>query len=68
MSNQATTTIQIEHQPSEARLQELGVKRWPIWSKEVSVFPWTALPTSWYKMYNQIQYLRWWVTTRIKTY
>ncbi|MEA5534506.1 AMP-binding protein [Crocosphaera sp. XPORK-15E] len=27
-----------------------------------------ALPTSWYKMYNQIQYLRWWVTTRIKTY
>ncbi|MEA5512261.1 hypothetical protein VB715_21040 [Crocosphaera sp. UHCC 0190] len=27
-----------------------------------------ALPTSWYKMYNQLQYLRWWVTTRIKTY
>ncbi|MEA5510488.1 cupin domain-containing protein [Crocosphaera sp. UHCC 0190] len=41
MSNQATTAIKIEHQPSEARLEELGVKGWPTWSKEVSIFPWT---------------------------
>ncbi|MEA5537255.1 hypothetical protein [Crocosphaera sp. XPORK-15E] len=27
-----------------------------------------ALPISWCKMYNKLQYLRWWVTTRIKTY
>ncbi|GBF84742.1 cupin domain-containing protein [Aphanothece sacrum] len=41
MTNQSITMIKIEHQPSEARLQELGVKTWPIWSKEVSQFPWT---------------------------
>ncbi len=41
MSNAATGTINIEHQPSENRLQELGVKTWPTWSKEVSTFPWT---------------------------
>jgi uncharacterized cupin superfamily protein len=41
MTNQSTTTIKIEHQPSETRLQELGVKTWPTWSKEVSEFPWT---------------------------
>lgn len=32
--------IEIEHQPDEQRLNELGVKRWPVWEKEVSVFPW----------------------------
>jgi len=32
--------IKVERQPSEARLQELGVKNWPIWTKEVSEFPW----------------------------
>lgn len=31
--------ITIEHNPSEARLQELGVARWPIWEKEISQFP-----------------------------
>jgi len=35
------TGIHIEHRPSEARLQELGVTDWPIWEKGVSSFPWT---------------------------
>jgi len=26
--------------PAEAELSELGVKSWPIWEKEPSVFPW----------------------------
>lgn len=33
--------IQVERQPSEARLKELGVRSWPIWTKEASEFPWT---------------------------
>lgn len=32
--------IVVEHHPSEARLQALGVKSWPIWTKEISEFPW----------------------------
>jgi uncharacterized protein len=31
--------IQIEHNPSEERLKELGVANWDIWEKEVSEFP-----------------------------
>jgi len=27
--------------PHPARLEELGVFRWPIWTKEVCQFPWT---------------------------
>ncbi len=26
--------------PTEAQLNALGVKDWPTWSKEVSIFPW----------------------------
>ena len=33
--------IQIEHQPSEAKLKSMGIFSWPIWTKEVSEFPWT---------------------------
>ena len=33
--------IKVEHQPAPARLQELGVYGWPIWTKEVSEFPWS---------------------------
>lgn len=33
--------IRIEREPNEARLQELGVQKWPIWTKEISDFPWT---------------------------
>jgi uncharacterized cupin superfamily protein len=33
--------IIVEHSPSEARLNELGVNSWPTWSKEISKFPWS---------------------------
>jgi len=33
--------IKVERRPSEARLTELGVRGWPVWTKEVSEFPWT---------------------------
>jgi uncharacterized protein len=33
--------IKVENNPDGARLQALGVKEWPIWTKEVSDFPWT---------------------------
>jgi len=32
--------IHIESTPDEERLREVGVFDWPIWSKEVSEFPW----------------------------
>jgi len=31
--------ITIEHNPSQERLQELGISSWPIWEKEISTFP-----------------------------
>ena len=31
--------ITIEHNPSQERLEELGVAGWPIWEKEISTFP-----------------------------
>lgn len=33
--------IRIERNPSSERLAALGVARWPTWSKEVSIFPWS---------------------------
>jgi uncharacterized cupin superfamily protein len=33
--------ITIEHNPSPAKLEVMYVHDWPIWSKEVSKFPWT---------------------------
>lgn len=33
--------IQIISSPDEAQLARLGVRSWPIWSKEASEFPWT---------------------------
>lgn len=33
--------ITIEHNPSPAKLDVIGVYDWPIWTKEVSTFPWT---------------------------
>ncbi len=33
--------IIVEHNPATARLESLNVSKWPTWSKEVSVFPWT---------------------------
>lgn len=32
--------IIIEHNPTPARLEQLGVSKWPTWSKEVSTFSW----------------------------
>ena len=31
--------IKIEHNPSEEKLQAMGVAHWPVWEKEVSRFP-----------------------------
>jgi len=33
--------IKVERHPGEAKLKELGVFTWPIWTKETSEFPWT---------------------------
>ncbi|WP_348944280.1 cupin domain-containing protein [Chitinibacter sp. FCG-7] len=33
--------IHIERAISAERQTELGIKRWPVWEKEVSTFPWT---------------------------
>ena len=32
--------IKVEHEPTAERLAELGVFGWPVWTKEVSEFPW----------------------------
>ncbi len=33
--------ITVVKQPDEAQLQKMGVRSWPVWTKEVSEFPWT---------------------------
>lgn len=33
-------TINVEKNPSQAKLAELNVTKWQTWQKEVSVFPW----------------------------
>ncbi|TVR01115.1 MAG: DUF861 domain-containing protein [Desulfovibrionales bacterium] len=33
--------IQVIPNPDEAELARLGVRSWPIWSKEASEFPWS---------------------------
>lgn len=33
--------ILVEHNASPAKLEVMGVYEWPIWSKEVSTFPWS---------------------------
>jgi len=35
------TEITVEHNPSPAKLEVMGVDAWPLWTKEVSEFPWT---------------------------
>ncbi|MGQ9588992.1 MAG: cupin domain-containing protein [Planctomycetota bacterium] len=32
--------IEIQKDPDPKRLEELGVRAWPIWEKEISEFPW----------------------------
>ena len=34
------SSIKVEKNPDSARLDALGAKKWPIWTKEVSEFPW----------------------------
>jgi len=34
-------TIQVVRNPDEAQLKTLGARTWPIWTCEVSAFPWT---------------------------
>lgn len=33
--------ILVEHNASGAKVEVMGIYEWPIWSKEVSTFPWT---------------------------
>jgi uncharacterized cupin superfamily protein len=33
--------ITVKSDPTPELLRELGVESWPIWTKEVSTFPWT---------------------------
>lgn len=33
--------IKVERGPSRERLDEMKVNEWPIWTKEVSSFPWS---------------------------
>ena len=33
--------IKFERNPDEQRLGKLGVTDWPVWTKEVSTFPWS---------------------------
>jgi len=37
--------ITVDSNPSEALLKKLGTAHWPIWEKEVSVFPWSFVTT-----------------------
>ncbi|MHC4945424.1 MAG: cupin domain-containing protein [Planctomycetota bacterium] len=34
-------SIKIERNPDEDKLNTLGVRGWPIWTKEISEFPWS---------------------------
>ena len=33
--------IEIKKEMTPERIRELGIDSWPVWEKEVSVFPWT---------------------------
>lgn len=35
------STIKVVKNPDQAQLSTLGVEGWPIWTKEVSEFPWS---------------------------
>ena len=41
MTTTKEITIQVDRQPTPEILQDLAVYSWPIWTKEVSEFPWT---------------------------
>jgi len=46
--------IFIESNPTEERLEQLGVRSWPIWSKEASEFPWTYNEPEWLRQSSQL--------------
>ncbi len=33
--------IKVINNPSDAQLNERGIHNWPIWTKEISTFPWS---------------------------
>jgi hypothetical protein len=37
--------ISVETNPSQEKLNKMGIKHWPTWQKEVSVFPWSFITT-----------------------
>ena len=37
--------ITVDSTPSDALLKQMGAAHWPIWEKEVSVFPWEFVTT-----------------------
>jgi uncharacterized protein len=41
MITKPNNSIKIERQPTQETLTKLGIFTWPIWTKEVSQFPWT---------------------------
>lgn len=40
MSTGTELSIKVIQQPDQGELNQLGVGNWPIWTKEVSEFPW----------------------------
>ncbi|MGB7816701.1 MAG: cupin domain-containing protein [Methylotenera sp.] len=41
MSQIIVDQVTIEKNPSQSRLDTLGISKWPTWQKEVSIFSWT---------------------------
>lgn len=39
--NNTSTEISVLPQPSQAKLNDMGVFNWSVWEKEASEFPWT---------------------------
>jgi uncharacterized protein len=35
------SSIIVDHKPDREKLEKLGVFQWPIWTKEISDFPWS---------------------------
>ncbi len=35
------SSIKVERQVDDSRIESLGVKDWPVWTREISRFPWT---------------------------
>ena len=33
--------VKIERNPDPKKIDKMGIKKWPVWTKEVSEFPWS---------------------------